>query len=50
MFQISGKGCRGKSMKGGTDADRPARELRTHIRKVGEKHECLRNISAGVMV
>jgi hypothetical protein len=33
-----------KSKKGGTDADRPASELRTHIRKVGEKHERLRNI------
>jgi hypothetical protein len=28
-----------KTAKGGTDADRPASELRTHIWKVGEKHE-----------
>jgi hypothetical protein len=26
-------------MKGGTDADRPASELHTHIQKAGEKHE-----------
>jgi hypothetical protein len=32
-----------KTAKGGTDADRPARELRTHLTEVGEKHERLRN-------